>query len=189
MVCRRCPDPMPGEQAESRPPVSTPRTSPRGPHRWHRERRKSCVSAWKDGASSGHRRLSWMPGPASRSRTLRSFLASSNFPIRMDLRFQESGRASCPLPAVPGHLPYGQEGVLVQTIRAEEATRPAAPGTRRTISRMQPEGDSPMDILGAIGDTSLVRLRKVTPPRCADILVKLEWRTPPAASKTEWRRR
>jgi cysteine synthase len=32
-----------------------------------------------------------------------------------------------------------------------------------------------MDILQAIGNTSMVRLRKVVPPRCADVLVKLEW--------------
>ena len=32
-----------------------------------------------------------------------------------------------------------------------------------------------MDILNAIGNTSIVRLRKVVPPDCADIFVKLEW--------------
>ena len=35
-----------------------------------------------------------------------------------------------------------------------------------------------MDILDAIGNTSLVQLRKVVPPRCADVFVKLEWETP-----------
>jgi cysteine synthase len=35
-----------------------------------------------------------------------------------------------------------------------------------------------MEILDAIGNTSLVRLRKVVPPRCAEILVKLEWENP-----------
>jgi pyridoxal-phosphate dependent enzyme len=35
-----------------------------------------------------------------------------------------------------------------------------------------------MDILQAIGNTSMVRLRKVVPPRCADVLVKLEWENP-----------
>ena len=40
-----------------------------------------------------------------------------------------------------------------------------------------------MDILGAIGNTSLVRLRKVAPPRCADILVKLEWENPTGSVK------
>ena len=35
-----------------------------------------------------------------------------------------------------------------------------------------------MDILQAIGNTSLVRLRKVVPPGRADILVKLEWENP-----------
>lgn len=40
-----------------------------------------------------------------------------------------------------------------------------------------------MDILSAIGNTSLVRLRKVVPPNCADILVKLEWENPTGSMK------
>ena len=40
-----------------------------------------------------------------------------------------------------------------------------------------------MDILHAIGNTSLVRLRKVVPPACADILVKLEWENPTGSMK------
>ncbi len=40
-----------------------------------------------------------------------------------------------------------------------------------------------MDILDAIGDTSLVRLRKVVPPDCADIFVKLEWENPTGSVK------
>ena len=32
-----------------------------------------------------------------------------------------------------------------------------------------------MDILQAIGNTSIVQLRKVAPPDCADIFAKLEW--------------
>jgi cysteine synthase A len=40
-----------------------------------------------------------------------------------------------------------------------------------------------MDILQAIGNTSMVRLRKVVPPRCADILVKLEWENPTGSLK------
>ncbi|HEV2706802.1 MAG TPA: cysteine synthase family protein [Pyrinomonadaceae bacterium] len=40
-----------------------------------------------------------------------------------------------------------------------------------------------MDILHAIGNTSLVRLRKVVPPNCADILVKLEWENPTGSVK------
>jgi cysteine synthase len=35
-----------------------------------------------------------------------------------------------------------------------------------------------MDVLRAIGNTSLVRLHKVVPPHCAKILVKLEWENP-----------
>ena len=40
-----------------------------------------------------------------------------------------------------------------------------------------------MEVLQAIGHTSIVRLRKVVPPGCADILVKLEWETPTGSMK------
>jgi cysteine synthase A len=40
-----------------------------------------------------------------------------------------------------------------------------------------------MDVLGAIGNTSLVRLRKVVPEGCARILVKLEWENPTGSLK------
>ena len=40
-----------------------------------------------------------------------------------------------------------------------------------------------MDILQAIGNTSLVCLRKVVPPGCAEILVKLEWENPTGSMK------
>jgi cysteine synthase len=40
-----------------------------------------------------------------------------------------------------------------------------------------------MDILHAIGNTSMVRLRKVVSPNCADILVKLEWENPTGSVK------
>lgn len=40
-----------------------------------------------------------------------------------------------------------------------------------------------MSILDAIGNTSLVPLRKVVPPNCADILVKLEWENPTGSMK------
>jgi cysteine synthase A len=39
------------------------------------------------------------------------------------------------------------------------------------------------DILHAIGNTSMVRLRKVVPPRCADLFVKLEWENPSGSLK------
>jgi cysteine synthase len=38
-------------------------------------------------------------------------------------------------------------------------------------------------ILDAIGNTSLVRLRHVVPPDCADIFVKLEWENPTGSMK------
>jgi cysteine synthase A len=40
-----------------------------------------------------------------------------------------------------------------------------------------------MDILQAIGNTSMVRLRRVVPPNCADIFVKLEWENPTGSVK------
>ena len=40
-----------------------------------------------------------------------------------------------------------------------------------------------MDILQAIGNTSIVRLRTVVPPNCAEILVKLEWENPTGSVK------
>jgi cysteine synthase A len=40
-----------------------------------------------------------------------------------------------------------------------------------------------MDILHAIGNTSMVRLCKVVPPDCADIFVKLEWENPTGSMK------
>jgi cysteine synthase len=40
-----------------------------------------------------------------------------------------------------------------------------------------------MDVLVAIGNTSLVRLRKVVPPRCAAVFVKLEWENPTGSVK------
>jgi cysteine synthase len=40
-----------------------------------------------------------------------------------------------------------------------------------------------MDILEAIGNTSLVRLRKVVPPGSADVFVKLEWENPTGSMK------
>ena len=39
------------------------------------------------------------------------------------------------------------------------------------------------DVLSAIGNTSLVHLRKVVPPHCADVLVKLEWENPTGSMK------
>ena len=40
-----------------------------------------------------------------------------------------------------------------------------------------------MDVLDAIGNTSMVRLRKVVPPGCGTILVKLEWENPTGSLK------
>jgi cysteine synthase A len=45
------------------------------------------------------------------------------------------------------------------------------------------EGRSTLDILGAIGNTSLVRLRRVVPPGCAAVYVKLECENPTGSLK------
>ncbi|MEP6993319.1 MAG: cysteine synthase family protein [Acidobacteriota bacterium] len=42
---------------------------------------------------------------------------------------------------------------------------------------------SSMNVLDAIGNTSMVGLRKVVPPGCADIFVKLEWENPTGSLK------
>jgi len=40
-----------------------------------------------------------------------------------------------------------------------------------------------MNLLNAIGNTSIVRLRRVVPAGCADVLVKLEWENPTGSMK------
>ena len=40
-----------------------------------------------------------------------------------------------------------------------------------------------MDVLRAIGNTSMVRLRRVVPAGCADVFVKLEWENPTGSMK------
>jgi cysteine synthase len=40
-----------------------------------------------------------------------------------------------------------------------------------------------MDILKAVGNTSMVRLHKVVPPNCAEVFVKLEWENPTGSVK------
>src|SRR3954463_6215201 len=40
-----------------------------------------------------------------------------------------------------------------------------------------------MDVLAAIGNTSLVPLRRVVPPGCGEVLVKLEWENPTGSMK------
>jgi cysteine synthase A len=40
-----------------------------------------------------------------------------------------------------------------------------------------------MDVLRAIGNTSMVRLRRVVPAGCADVFVKLEWENPTGSVK------
>jgi cysteine synthase A len=53
----------------------------------------------------------------------------------------------------------------------------------RGCSFTRQEAGKLMDILQAIGNTSIVRLRKVVPPGCADVLVKLEWENPTGSVK------
>jgi cysteine synthase len=45
----------------------------------------------------------------------------------------------------------------------------------------------PDSVLQAIGNTPVVRLRKVVTPSMGDVLVKLEYYNPPALTKIAWR--
>ena len=56
-------------------------------------------------------------------------------------------------------------------------------GLRESKKSASTGKDRPMDILRAIGNTSMVRLRKVVPPECADVFVKLEWENPTCSLK------
>jgi cysteine synthase A len=53
----------------------------------------------------------------------------------------------------------------------------------RAIETQPVTRGSAVDILEAIGNTSLVRLRKVVPPGSAEIVVKLEWENPSGSLK------
>jgi len=53
---------------------------------------------------------------------------------------------------------------------------------RRSESN-EPAEEGPMDVLSAIGNTSIVRLRKVVPPNGADVFVKLEGENPTGSLK------
>src|SRR5215510_12138114 len=57
-------------------------------------------------------------------------------------------------------------------------SRSAAPA-----STARAAAQAPLDVLAAVGNTSLVRLRRVVPPNCADVLVKLEWENPTGSMK------
>src|SRR6187549_1919982 len=41
----------------------------------------------------------------------------------------------------------------------------------------------PMSVLDAVGSTTLVPLRRVVPPGCGEVLVKLEWENPTGSMK------
>ena len=51
------------------------------------------------------------------------------------------------------------------------------------VSSRGPTECADLEVLGAIGDTSIVRLRKLVPQNRADILVKLEWENPTGSMK------
>src|SRR5512144_853839 len=63
---------------------------------------------------------------------------------------------------------------------------PGRPADRRRalgVIRNEEQARQSMDVLGAIGNTSMARLRRVVPPGCAGILVKLEWENPTGSMK------
>lgn len=51
------------------------------------------------------------------------------------------------------------------------------------VNQSAVKGIQSMDITSAIGNTSMVRLRRVVPPNCGDIFVKLEWENPTGSMK------
>lgn len=59
----------------------------------------------------------------------------------------------------------------------------ASPGAATAIRATAGNVERSMDLLGAIGNTSLARLRKVVPPGSAEICVKLEWENPTGSVK------
>jgi cysteine synthase A len=56
-------------------------------------------------------------------------------------------------------------------------------GATFAVERRDLRKERPVEVLAAIGDTSLVRLRRVVPPGCARILAKLEWENPTGSLK------
>jgi cysteine synthase A len=61
--------------------------------------------------------------------------------------------------------------------------KPDVNGSILTSCEHSTERGAALDILHAIGNTSMVRLRKVVPPGCASIFVKLEWENPTGSVK------
>jgi hypothetical protein len=69
---------------------------------------------------------------------------------------------------------------------SESSPQFESPGSSRwgRFARMIPDKRAlPASVLDAVGSTSLVRLRKVTPPGCASVLAKLEWENPTGSMK------
>lgn len=56
-------------------------------------------------------------------------------------------------------------------------------GLRQAAGREHVNRREEMNILDAIGNTSMVRLRRVVPEGCADVFVKLEWENPTGSVK------
>src|SRR5258708_6601613 len=62
-------------------------------------------------------------------------------------------------------------------------TFPSRSCARRVVCPSASRVRSKMSVLDAIGNTSMVQLRRVVPPDCARIFVKLEWENPTGSMK------
>src|SRR5687768_18399771 len=63
------------------------------------------------------------------------------------------------------------------------AFRPSAQAGKLEEGSLNQSPEYRMDVLDAIGNTSMVRLRKIVPLDCADVFVKLEWENPTGSMK------
>jgi len=95
-----------------------------------------------------------------------------------EVQVSRGGHVTAPQAELPDELVRRRTGnahaaAVDAVVRDRFEQRPAAPRIRNQI----------MDILSAIGNTSLVQLRKVVPRDCADIFAKLEWENPTGSMK------
>ena len=65
----------------------------------------------------------------------------------------------------------------------ESSTPRQPPGDNGRPAASRPAKGVAVNVLDAIGNTSLVRLRRIVPPGCASVHVKLEWENPTGSMK------
>src|SRR6185503_16683824 len=64
-----------------------------------------------------------------------------------------------------------------------DSESPGTAGWSRVAAMPPAKTAPPMSVLDAVGSTTLVPLRRVVPPGCASVLVKLEWENPTGSMK------